>query len=122
MLPFVSQIRIACDFSAKAAARLAGETPKSFEDGETSFAELRERIAAALDYIESFSEADLDAGATRDVQAPTGRDTSITLSGADYMLHIVLPNVYFHCTTAYALLRHNGIQLGKLDFVGRLPD
>ena len=119
MLPFVKQIQIACDGAKFGVARLAGVESPKFEDNETTFAELRERIAKTVAYVQSVPAAKIDGTETKDVELPR-RDGTITLKGEFYLKHFVMPNFYFHVTTAYALLRHNGVDLGKKDYLGAL--
>lgn len=117
MFPFTAQVQLACDFSARAAARLAGDTPKGFPDTEATFAELQARIRAARDYMASFDPARYDGAAARTVTFPTG-GREMQLSGADYLSLYAMPQVFFHLTTAYNILRHNGIEIGKADYMG----
>jgi hypothetical protein len=117
MLPFTKQIQIACDAAKFGVARLAGVESPKFEDNETSLADLRERIAKTLAYVQSIPASQIDGSEARDVVVPR-RDGSMTLKGEVYLKHWVLPNFYFHVTTAYALLRHNGVELGKGDYLG----
>jgi hypothetical protein len=117
MLPFTKQIQIACDAAKFGVARLAGVESPKFEDNETSLADLRERIAKTLAYVQSVPASQIDGSEARDVVVPR-RDGSMTLKGEVYLKHWVLPNFYFHVTTAYALLRHNGVELGKGDYLG----
>lgn len=116
MFPFMRQIQIATDNAKGAAARLAGlEVPK-YEDNETTVDELRTRIAKTLAFIESIDAAKYLGCEDRDIALPR-RDATLNLKGLDYFLGIALPNLYFHVTTAYAILRHNGVDLGKKDFL-----
>jgi hypothetical protein len=120
MLPLARQVSIACDFAKLATARLAAvEAPKHADD-EKDFIQLQERIARTLDFVRSVPQADVEAGADRSVtvKLPAGERT---FSGPIYLMHMVLPNFFFHITTAYAILRANGVELGKLDFIGSLP-
>jgi hypothetical protein len=117
MFPFTRQVQLTCDFAARATARLAGAEPKSFPDTETSFAELRARIAAARDYMASFPPSAHAGAATREVTVRT-RGQDVTMPGLDYLTLYSLPQVYFHATTAYNILRHNGVEIGKRDFMG----
>jgi uncharacterized protein len=119
MLPFVKQIQIACDSAKFGVARLAGVESPKFEDNETTLAELRERIAKTVAYVQSVPAAQIDGTEAKDVALPR-RDGTIMLKGEFYLKHYVLPNFYFHVTTAYALLRHNGVELGKSDYLGAL--
>jgi uncharacterized protein len=119
MLPLTSQIQIACDMAKFGVARLAGVDAPKFDDKETSIAELRERVHKTLEFIQSVPAAKTDGSDDKDVTIPR-RDGTMTLKGEVYLKHFVLPNFYFHLTTAYALLRHNGVELGKMDFLGAL--
>lgn len=120
MLPFTKQIQIACDAAKFGVARLAGVEAPKFEDNEASFAELRERIRKTLEFVRSVPASAFDGSDERDITVPR-RDGNIVLKGEFYLKHYVQPNFYFHVTTAYALLRHNGVDLGKGDFLGALP-
>jgi len=119
MLPFTRQIQMACDAAKFGMARLAGVEAPKFEDNETSVTELRERIRKTLDFILSVPATAIDGTEDKDIVVPR-RDGSITLKGEFYLKHFVLPNFFFHVTTAYALLRHNGVELGKRDYLGAL--
>ena len=119
MLPFTKQIQIACDAAKFGVARLAGVEAPKFEDNETSIAELRERIRKTIAYVQSVPAAQIDGTDAKDVVVPR-RDGSMTLKGEIYLKHFVLHNFFFHVTTAYALLRHNGVELGKSDYLGAL--
>ncbi|HEX7439177.1 MAG TPA: DUF1993 domain-containing protein [Caldimonas sp.] len=119
MLPFTKQIQIACDAVKFGVARLAGIEAPKFEDDEASFADLRARIAKTLDFVQSVPPSKIDGTEAKDVVVPR-RDGSMTLKGEAYLKQFVLPNFFFHLTTAYALLRHNGVDLGKADFLGAL--
>jgi hypothetical protein len=117
MYPLTRQVQIATDMSKGAGARLAAiEIPK-YEDNETSFAELQARIAKTIAFLDSINPQQLEGAATRDITI-TIRKADIKFSGQDYLLKWVLPNVYFHVTTAYNILRHNGVELAKQDFLG----
>ena len=119
MLPFVAQIRIACDHAKSAAANLAGKEPPRHEDNETTVADLRARIAKCLAYLDTLTASDFEK---------TKPDTLIRLPNRpgkaipaeEYLLARQLPNFFFHATTAYDLLRHGGIEIGKSDFLGPL--
>lgn len=119
MLPFVRQIQIACDGPKFCVARLAGIEAPRFADDETSFAQLRERIARTIEFLAAVTPAQLDGTEEKEVTIPR-REGSFTMQGEAYLKHFVLPNLYFHLTTAYGLLRHNGVPLGKTDFLGRI--
>lgn len=118
MLMFTKQVQLACDFAKNGVGRIVGDPPK-FPDEEKSFDDLKARIVKTLDYVKSVKGADIDAGADKDVTFPIGPEKTMTLPGAQYLVHVVLPNFYFHATTAYDILRHNGVEIGKLDFLGR---
>jgi hypothetical protein len=117
MLAFVKQVQIACDAAKFGVARLAGVEAPKFEDDEASLADLRGRIRRTLDFVQSVPAASIDGTEDKQVVVPR-RDGSMTLSGETYLKHFMLPNFFFHVTTAYALLRHNGVGLGKADFLG----
>jgi uncharacterized protein len=118
MLPLSAQIQFASDTSKGAMARLSGGAPPPMADTETTVAELRVRIAKTVDYIKSVSAASVDGSEERDVvlKTPNG---DLPFKGLQYLTGFALPNFFFHVTTAYAILRHNGVPLGKLDFLGR---
>jgi hypothetical protein len=117
MYPLTRQVQIATDMSKGAGARLAAiEIPK-YEDNETSFAELQARIAKTIAFLDAINLKQLEGAETRDITI-TIRKADIKFSGQDYLLKWVLPNVYFHITTAYNILRHNGVELAKQDFLG----
>ncbi len=119
MLPFVTQVQIACDTAKFGIARLAGAEAPKFSDDEADLAALRERIARTIDYLRSVPVAQIDGSEMRDVVVPR-RDKPFTMKGEAYLKDYALPNFYFHVTTAYALLRHNGVDLGKRDYLGSL--
>lgn len=118
MFALSRQVQIASDVVARGAARLAAVEAPSFPDEEKTFADLIARATAANDYIQGVASAALDESAERSVTFPTGPDTTMTLKGAQYLLTFVLPNHYFHVTTAYAILRHNGVDIGKHAYLG----
>jgi len=119
MLPFTKQIQIACDAAKFGVSRLAGAEAPKFEDDESTLEELRERVRKTIAYVQSVPAPQIDGTEDKDVNVPR-RDGTMTLKGEPYLKHFVLPNFYFHVTTAYALLRHNGVELGKRDFLGAL--
>jgi uncharacterized protein len=119
MLPFTKQIQIACDMAKFGIARLAGVDAPKFDDTEASLPELRERVRATVEFIQSVPAAKIDGTDDKDVTIPR-RDGTMTLKGEAYLKHFVLPNFFFHLTTTYALLRHNGVELGKIDFLGAM--
>jgi hypothetical protein len=117
MLPFSRQIQLACDFAKNAAARLAGGENPKHPDEEKSFDELKARIAKVLAFVDSLDEAAFEAGLSSDVTFPRGPSATVTMRGEKYLTLFAVPNFYFHATTAYAILRENGIQIGKQDFL-----
>jgi len=118
MYPLTRQIQTACDFAAKTCARLTGSEVPSTPDTEKSFEELQQRIAKVTDYVKSFKPAQFDGGETRDVTFPVGGGNTRTLTGQQYLLNFAFPNFYFHAATAHGILRHNGVEVGKRDFLG----
>jgi hypothetical protein len=119
MLPFTKQIQIASDAVKFGVARLAGIEAPKFDDTETTLAELRERIRKTIDFIQSVPADKINGSEERDITVPR-RDGPMILKGEPYLKHYVLPNFFFHVTTTYALLRHNGVELGKSDYLGPL--
>jgi len=115
MLPLVRQVQIATDTAKFGAARLAGVESPRFEDVETTFAELYARLYAVADYLRTFDEAALQGSETRAVTVSTRTRGELNFDGRGYLFGLALPNLFFHVTTAYAILRHNGVPLGKLD-------
>ena len=121
MFPLTRQVQIATDMAKNAVARLTGTQAPVFEDNETTFAELDARLLRAIDYLGSLSaDAFIDAE-TRAIAVPTRAYGDLHFIGTDYLFGYVLPNVHFHSTTAYALLRHAGVPLGKADYIGAPP-
>jgi len=117
MLPLKTQIQIACDTAKFCVARLAGVEAPKFDDTEASIAELRDRIRQTVAYMQSVSAALVDGTEDKDVVIPR-RDAPVTMKGEAYLKHYATPNFYFHVTMAYALLRHNGVEIGKMDYLG----
>lgn len=118
MFPLVGQVLIATDFAKGASARLAGEEVPRYEDKEQSFAELQQRITKTLGYIASLPREAIDAAGERAITHGTGERARHFERGDDYLTGFVLPNFFFHVTTAYAILRHNGVPIGKRDYLG----
>lgn len=118
MHPLSRQVQIACDMAKGGAARLAGVEPPSMPDVETTFEELKARIGKTVDFVKGVKSEQIDGSEEREVilKFPGGE---MNLTGQQYLLGFVLPNLYFHITAAYAILRHNGVAVGKMDFVGR---
>jgi len=119
MLPLPTQIQIACDAAKFCIARLAGVEAPPFPDDEKSLDDLRQRVRKTIDYLQSVPAAQIDGSDAREVSVPR-RTGAITMTGEAYLKHFALPNFFFHVTTTYALLRHNGVELGKIDFLGAL--
>ncbi len=119
MFPLAAQVRVATDFARGTCARLAGQEPPKWEDKETTFAELVARVERAQEAVRAFTPAQVDGSETREITRSIGGQPK-TFSGLNYLLQFALPNFYFHTTTAYAILRHNGLAIGKSDFIGGL--
>ncbi|TFZ08300.1 DUF1993 domain-containing protein [Ramlibacter humi] len=117
MLPLSRQVQIACDSAKLCVARISGVDAPKFEDNEASFDDLTARVAKTLEWLESVPAAKLDGTEEKEVTIPTGRETTRTMKAEAYLKHHALPNFFFHMTTAYAILRHNGVELGKLDYL-----
>jgi len=119
MFPLIKQVHIATDFARGTGARLSGAEPPSYEDNEKSLAELIARVERSIEYLRTLKPAAIDGSETREIVRPV-RGEPKKFTGINYLLQFALPNFYFHTTTAYAILRHNGIDLGKSDFIGAL--
>ena len=117
MLPLTRQILIACDAAKNGVARLSGVEAPKFDDTESTLAELKDRIGKTLAYLATVPAAQLDDSAEKDITFPVGKDKTRTMKGEAYLKHWMLPNFFFHVTTAYAILRHNGVELGKSDYL-----
>ncbi len=118
MLPFVKQVQIATDHAKGAVARLAGVEVPRFEDTEQSFDELRARLAKTIAFVESFSAEQFDGSEGRDISLRAG-GKDLTFKGMPYLIGYAIPNFYFHLVTAYNILRHNGVEIGKGDYLGK---
>jgi hypothetical protein len=118
MFTFTKQVQLACDFAKGTSARLAGVTAPSHPDDEKSFDELHDRIRKTVDYLRGLNKEQFAEGAERAITFKAG-GKEFTVKGAQYLSNVGLPNFYFHVTTAYGLLRHNGIEIGKADFLAR---
>ena len=119
MFPFVRQVQIACDFGRGTGARLAGKEPPALEENEQTLAELVSRVERSVDYLRTLKPAEIDGSEAREIVRPL-RGEPKKFTGINYLLQFALPNFFFHVTTAYAILRHNGVELGKMDFIGAL--
>lgn len=116
MLPFSRQVQIACDMAKNGAARLAGMEPPVMPDEETTLDQLRERIARVIEFVRGIDASSIDGAEGREIVLNM-RSGEMRFNGQDYLTTFVLPNLYFHITTAYALLRREGVPLGKIDFI-----
>ena len=117
MLPLGRQVQIACSHAVRGAARLSGAEPASVEDKETSFDDLKARIAKTLAFLKDVDAKKMEGMEDREITYPVG-DRKMTLKAGEYLLHFSMPNFYFHLTTAYDILRNNGLEIGKVDFMG----
>jgi hypothetical protein len=118
MFPLIRQVQIAADFAKGVSARLSGVDVPEFEDKEVSFADLRARLAKTLVFIEGLDASLFDGSEAREIVLRPGTPKEKKLSGSAYLLGYGLPQFFFHATTTYAILRHNGVELGKRDFMG----
>jgi uncharacterized protein len=117
MLPLARQVQISCGHALRGAARLSGAEPVSIEQKTDSFDDLKAVIAKTVEVLRGVDAKEMEGMEDRDITFPVG-DRKMTLTGADYLLHFSMPNFYFHVTTAYDILRHNGLEIGKDDFLG----
>ena len=120
MHPLTKQVQIFTDQATRGVSRLAGVEPPPFPDTETNFAELKARIQKAIAHVESFKPAQIDGSEEREIVMKTPRG-DLTFKGRDYLLGFSLPNFFFHATATYAILRHVGVEIGKMDFIGGAP-
>lgn len=120
MLPLNRQVQIASDAAKGAAARLSGTEPPKFEDNETTMADLIGRVAKTIDYLQSFKPEQFAGADTRVITIKSPRNT-FNFTAVDFVRHWALPNFFFHVTTTYALLRQGGVDIGKMDFLGSVP-
>jgi hypothetical protein len=121
MFPLTRQVQIATDGVKGCVARLAGVEVPSYPDTETTFPELQARIKKTVDFLKTFNASQIDGSEERAITLKI-RDREIHFKGQAYLLNFVIPNFYFHVTTAYAILRHNGVEIGKMDFLGKPPE
>ena len=119
MFTLTRQIRVATDMSKGAGARLAGIEIPRFEDNERTLVDLKARLHKAIDFLKTLTAAQINGTEDKTITLTVGGNT-MTFKGLDYLLYWALPNFYFHVTTAYNLLRHNGIEIGKMDFLGKV--
>lgn len=118
MFSFTKQVQLATDFAKGPASRLAGVEIPKYADEEKTFEELKARIAKTIAYLKTIKPEQIDGSEEREITFPVGGKPK-TLTGMSYLLGAALPNFYFHLTTAYNILRHNGVELGKMDFIGK---
>jgi uncharacterized protein len=118
MLPLSRQIQLACDFAMKGCARLTHSEVPSTPDTEKTFGELKARLATAIDYVKAFKPAQFEGADLKDVSFPAGPNNTMTLKGQQFLTAYAFPNFYFHAATAHGILRHNGVEIGKRDFLG----
>jgi hypothetical protein len=116
MFPLIRQIRMVCDMVRNGVSWLTGKDAPKFDDDENSFAELKTRIAKSIEYLKTFQDSDFADSATREVRLPWSPDKAYW--GEVFLRQHSLPNIYFHLTTAYNILRHNGVPIGKADYLG----
>jgi uncharacterized protein len=117
MFPLTRQVQMVCDFAAKSCARLANTEVPTTPDTEKSFDELKARLAKTIDYVKAFKPAQFDGAESREVSFRVGGKT-LALKGQQYLNNFAFPNFYFHAATAHGILRHNGVEVGKRDFLG----
>ena len=118
MLPLSKQIQLVSDFATKGCARLTHSEVPSNPDTEKTFEELKQRLAKTIDYVKSFKPEQFEGADSKDVTFPAGPDRTMTLKGQQFFSAVSLPNFYFHAATAHGILRHNGVEIGKRDFLG----
>jgi uncharacterized protein len=121
MFDLTRQVQVATDGAKRGSARLADVEAPVYEDNETTIAQLRERIAKTVAFLKTLDKKAIDASAEKEIVFPLGPEKKGHMKGDDYLNHFMLPNFYFHYTAAYAILRHNGVDVGKLDFLGAIP-
>ena len=118
MFPLTRQIQTVCDFAAKSCARLTQSEVPTTSDTERTFDELKQRLAKTIDYVKTFKPAQFEGADSRDVSFPVGPSKTMTLKGQQYLNNFAFPNFYFHAAIAHGILRHNGVEIGKRDFLG----
>lgn len=121
MFAFARQVQAAADQAKNGASRLAGVEPPKYEDNETTIDELKARLAKTLAHLKTLDPAAIDAASDREITFPLGPSTKAHMKGADYLDMFVLPNFHFHRTAAHAILRACGVDIGKRDFIGKIP-
>jgi uncharacterized protein len=118
MHPLSKQVQIASDLTRRGVARLAGVEAPAMADDETTFPQLIDRLNATIAYLETITPAQIDGTENKRIDLPIGKH-SIEFAGMPYLISFILPNLYFHATTTYNILRHSGVELGKIDFLGK---
>jgi uncharacterized protein len=116
---FIRQIQISCDTAKLCASRLSGKDAPKHDDSEKTMTDLKARIASTIDYLQTITAKDFNGAESKKITTPRWEEKWLT--GMDYALHHAIPNFHFHMTTAYAILRHNGVEVGKKDYLGELP-
>ena len=119
MLPMARQVQIACDTAKGVVARLAGVEIPVYEDNEVSFADLKQRVTKTMAFVNGFTAAQIDGSEDKDIVTKRG-DVETHYKGMQFLLNHAMPNIYFHVTTVYAILRHNGVEIGKRDYLGKV--
>jgi hypothetical protein len=119
MFPLTRQVQIACDTAKGLMARLAGVDIPAYEDNEVTLADLKQRVAKTIAFVETFNAAHIDGTEDKDIVTKRG-DVETHYKGMQFLLNHAMPNIYFHVTTVYAILRHNGVELGKRDYLGKV--
>jgi hypothetical protein len=118
MFPLVKQVQVACNHAERGTCRISGMEPPAREDKEASLEDLAKRVATAIAFVKAVDPKKVEGMADREVTYPVG-DRKVTQKVTDYLVHFSMPNFYFHVTTAYNILRHNGLPLGKADYMGQ---
>ena len=118
MFPLLRQVQVACDFAKSVSARLAGVDVPKFDDTEQTFADLNARVSKTLDFLATLSAQQFEGSETREIVTQAGTPKEKRFSGQSYLLNYGLPHFFFHVTTAYAILRHSGVEVGKKDYIG----
>lgn len=121
MFALTRQVQVACDLAKNGMARLAGMEPPRYEDNETTLDQLKARVAKTVAFLKSLDAKKIDGAGDSQITFPLGPVNKGQMKGDDYLNHFILPNVYFHLTAAYAILRHLGVEIGKQDFLGAIP-
>jgi uncharacterized protein len=121
MFALIRQIQVTADQAKNGSARLAGVEPPKFEDNETTFDQLKERLTKTVAYLKTLDAKAIDASSDREITFPLGPTNKGQMKGSDYLNHFVLPNFYFHLTASYAIVRQCGVDVGKRDFLGAIP-